>query len=91
MSEKSLDELLDTTRYCYWLDQSEPDHVKPDRFRVCLVFENEPGYRPTGGGGVEPWCWNKATCERMNEKKLGLTPEEANRIVASSMFSHSTN
>jgi len=86
MSEKTIDELLDTTQYCYWLDESEPARDNPDRFRVCLVFEGEPGYRPTGGGDVEPWYWNRATCAYMNETKRGLTPDEVDRIVASSMF-----
>ena len=54
-------------------------------YRVSLVFENEPGHFPTGGGDVAPWFWDEATCERMNQERWGLTDVEALEIVLSSM------
>ena len=79
-----------TKRQCYWLHLLEPEPGYPDRFRVCLVTEDEPGYQPTGGGEgdheVVPWYWDRATCAAMNEKRFGLDEEEAHKIVLSSMF-----
>lgn len=82
-------ELMDTHRWCYWLDEMQPDD-STERFRVSIVVENEPGHFPTGGGDVVPWYWDKATCRAKNTD-LGLTPEDVDRIVASSMFSAGRN
>ena len=83
---KTVDKLLnDGTRYCYWLDKTQPDQQYPDRFRVSLVFENESGYRPTGGGDVVPWYWDVKTCKEQNAR-LGLTTTDVNNIILSSMF-----
>ncbi len=53
-------------RQCYWLREAENCPGNTERFRVCLVTENEPGYQPTGGGegedAVEPWYWDHLTC-----------------------------
>ena len=77
-------------RQCYWLQESEPEPSHPDRFRVCVVTENEPGYQPTGGGEgtdeVVPWYWDQATCTTMNERRFGVSEEDARKIVCSSMF-----
>ncbi len=77
-------------RQCYWLQELEASPDNPDRFRVCLVTENNPGYQPTGGGDggdyVAPWYWDQATCVVMNERRFGLTADESARIVLSSMF-----
>lgn len=79
-------------RQCYWLRELEPEPNHPDRFRVCVVTEDEPGYQPTGHGKgdaeVVPWYWDEVTCEQMNRERFGLEPEEVNKIVVSSMFYH---
>jgi hypothetical protein len=77
-------------RYCFYLDETEPDPTDRNRFRVSVVRENEPGHYPTGGGDKAPWYWDKATCREQNAK-LGLTEDDEFKIVVSSMFpkSHS--
>lgn len=90
----NLNELLDSdVRRCYYLQETQPDPTRPDptdrnSFLVCLVFENESGFFPATGNGpcASPWYWNKETCEEQNRRKFNLTPEEAFKIVASSMF-----
>ena len=84
-----LQELLNEgRRYCWYLNPTVSD---PERgYRPCLVFENESGCYPNGGGDVEPWYWGKdlktaeTVADRMNER-MGITTEEAFKIVASSM------
>ena len=71
--------------YCYWLDLNEPDPDCDGRFRVAVIFQDVPGYRPTGGDDVLPWYWNEETCRQRNER-LGLTEKDVSGIVASSMF-----
>jgi len=84
---KAIDELLnDGTRYCFWLNPAQPSKSNPDRFRVALVFEGERGYRPTGGGDVEPWYWDSETCAEQNAKRLDLTAGDVETILCSSMF-----
>lgn len=88
---RTIDELFDSDiRFCYWLNESQPSPNCPDRFLVCFVFENEPGYWSTGKGDnggdcAFPWYWNSATCAERN-RKLGLTEDDVTRIVESSMF-----
>jgi len=77
-------------RQCYWLHELEPEDRNPDRFRVCVVTEDEAGYHPTGHGEgrdeVVPWYWDQATCAMMNEKHFGLDDDAVRKIVLSSMF-----
>jgi hypothetical protein len=88
----SISELMKTSRWCYWLDQSHPDpdndDSSPPRFRVSVVFESEPGHFPTGGGESyrrkAPWYWDERTCDDANAK-LGMTPKQAFAIVLASM------
>lgn len=91
----SLAELMQTRRWCYWLDQTHPDpdeeRVKgqpPKVFRVSVVVENEPGHYSTGGGESDPlkapWYWDQETCEKANAE-MGVTVEAAFDIVTSSM------
>jgi hypothetical protein len=90
-----LSQLLDTRRWVYWLDQTHPDPdekrekgVAPKVFRVSIVFENEAGHFPTGGGASDPlkapWYWDQETCKHANAKR-GFTEEQAFDIVTSSM------
>ena len=56
------------------------------------VFEGEAGHAPMLGNGAfaQPWFWGhtreeaERTCAKANER-LGHTPEDVARIVASSM------
>jgi hypothetical protein len=90
---KTIDQLLnDGTRYCYYLNESEPEpnwesfgYDFPTRFRVSLVFEGESGHYPTGGGDVEPWYWDRNTCRVRNERH-GLNDSDVAEIIAGSMF-----
>lgn len=83
--KRRFDELMETRRWVYWLDQSCPEERGSKRFRVSIVFENEPGHYPMGGGDILPWFWDKETCKARNEK-LGHNEETVMKIVMSSMF-----
>lgn len=83
---KTIDELLDTKRYCYWLIENEPSETDPNRFRVAFVFEGESDYYPSGGSDVAPWYWDEKTCKAMNRDKLALSPKDVAKIITSSMF-----
>jgi hypothetical protein len=85
---RTIEELLDVDgpRHCFWLDENECESAAhPDWFRVCFVFEGEPGYRPTGGGDIAPWYWHRETCRAKNAG-LGLSESDVTAIVCSSMF-----
>lgn len=87
---KTIDQLLnDGTRYCYYLNASEPSLSHPDRFRVSMVFEGESGHYPTGGGDVEPWYWDRNTCRVRNERH-DLNDSDVAEIIAGSMFPNRT-
>lgn len=87
---------LTNKRFCYFIpaDGFVPGHG----FRVSIVVENEAGHFPTGDwpydGKVNqrvPWFWGmtyEAACriaDEQNEKKLGLTKEDAFKILGSSI------
>lgn len=71
-------ELMETHRWCYFLDITE-------LFRVNIVFENVNGHFPSGSGDTSPWYWDEAVCAAQNEKR-GLSKGDVSGIVASSMF-----
>lgn len=87
----TLDELLDTKRYVFWLDKTKPEQEGSDRYRVSIVFEDEPGHWPTGddnpldGLGVLPWYWDEETCYARNVDR-GYSRQDIDAIVVSSMF-----
>lgn len=81
-------ELLDTRRFCYFVGVES--FVEGKGWRPSIVFENEAGHFPNGGGDVEPWYWGhdyKGAQEICRKKNLdmGVDEEEVNHIVASSM------
>lgn len=76
-------------RLCYYIP---PDQTPTEAgYRVAVVFENEDGYRWTGGDGKEPWYWGKTLaeaekiCDEQNEKRFGLSPKDAAILVLRSM------
>ena len=80
--------LSEGRRYCFVILPEVRDSRRG--FRPCIVFENEPGYYPNGGGDVEPWYWGKdlaiaEQCARYQNAKLGLSDADVNKIVGSSM------
>ena len=79
-----ISEMLNTHRWCYYLDQSQPSPDNPDWFRVSIVFEGVSGHFPTGGNDKEPWYWSQETCNRRN-KLLGYNAEEVMKIIDSSI------
>lgn len=85
-------QLLDEGRsFCYFVGVD--CYVEGKGWRPSIVFENEPGHYPNGGGDVEPWYWGRYrsdyqlaqdTCREKN-KHMGVDEDEALHIVASSM------
>lgn len=83
-------------RQCFFIDET----MNPDGkgFIPALVTENEPGYARMGdpdSDGVTaplPWRWGstieeaKAVVERTNRQDFGIEPDEARKIVVSSLF-----
>ena len=82
-------------RYCFYVP--EDALVPGEGFRPSVVFEDVSGHFPNGTwpyegkpGQSRPWFWGfdlqqaKRICDEKNAE-LGITKEEATRIVASSM------
>lgn len=74
--------------------------IEGEGWRVSIVTEGEPGHQPTGQwpcppGGVRPWFWGMdyqfavKLAQDHNLDKLGITAEEAQAIVFSSMAAQS--
>ena len=69
------------------------DETGPSGFVACLATEGQPGYQAARGNGphAEPWYLGttyeqaRATAEDWNRRDFGLEPDEAAKIVASSM------
>jgi len=92
---KSIEELMATRKFCYYIP--EDAFVEGHGYRVSVVFENEPGHYPTGDWPYEgkpsqkmPWFWGDdlefaKKCAKEENTRLGITEEEAFRIVTSSM------
>jgi hypothetical protein len=87
---------MTSKRQCFYVDAT----MNPDGegFIPALVTEDERGYAPMGrpgpGAGIDrpsPWRWGdtieqaKAACERVNRERFGIEPDEALKIVLSSM------
>lgn len=76
-------------KFCYYIPQGQSD---VNGFIPSLVNEDEPGHAPMigRGEGSAPWYWGKTyeeavkTCEEYN-KKIGISPIEAQRIIDSSI------
>lgn len=81
---------LEIGHYCYYVFETMCEEGKG--FRPVVIVEGEPGYHMQGGDGPMdslPWYWGhdfkkaQEICSKQNER-LGLTPQDVDRIVASS-------
>lgn len=94
-NEKDIDKLFAEKRFCYFVPVD--GLVDGYGFRPSLVFENEPGHFPVGTwpyegkpGQTVPWFWGPtydeavACADKLNDS-MGINPEEAFKIVTSSM------
>ena len=76
-------------RKCFYIPDDQFDE---NGYIPSLVTEGEPGHAPLKGNGAHasPWYWGKTyeeamtVCVKENER-LGISPEDAARIVLSSM------
>ena len=62
-------------------------------FIPSVVYENKPGHYPMTGNGEfsEPWVWGKdfEKAEKIaseHNARMGISEDEANEILLSSMF-----
>jgi hypothetical protein len=76
-------------RWCYRIPAEPYDE---NGWVPSVVTENEPGHAPLTGKGTcaAPWYWGRTyeqarKTARDENAKLGLAPEDAIRIVISSM------
>jgi len=85
--------MKNNTRQCFCIP---PSSLTEYGYVPSLVTENEPGHSPMAGEGKTPWYWGKTIeraeqiCARVNQKRFGISPATANRIVASTMFEGET-
>ena len=76
-------------RFCYFVPaDAEP---VPGGFIPSVVYEDKPGHSPMKGSPSQaPWAWGpdregaEESAQRMNER-MGLTEEDVDIIIASSM------
>ncbi len=78
-------------RSVFFLDKTRPSETRTGCFLVCMATEGRIGFRETGadrgpGDGRRPWYWDDNRCELEN-RRLGISPEDAAAIVISSMGS----
>lgn len=77
---------------CFWIPESQ-DPSEHGGYVPSLVRRNEAGHYPMLGKGpcARPWVWGKTlseareVCADANAKR-GVSPQEADEIVMSSMF-----
>ena len=81
---QDINHLLNTCRWVYYLDRTQPDHENRQLYRVSIVIEDEPGHFPTGGETKEPWYWSEAVCKERNAAR-GFSELDVFEIVSSSM------
>jgi hypothetical protein len=81
----------DEPRKCFYIPA---DAFVPGKGWIpSLVTENEPGHAPLAGDGsyfAEPWYWGMTfqearTIAAAENAKLGLTEQDVNDIIISSM------
>lgn len=75
-------------RWCFYVDETM---VTPDGVIPSVVTEGEPGHAPMMGQGEHssPWYWGDLETAKQiaadENAKRGLTPEDCNEILASSI------
>ena len=80
---------LKAGHYMYFIEPSLYDEKRG--YRVSIVIEGHFGYCPTGGGDVEPYYWGhdlkeaEELAKKRNKEMLGLSEDDMNRIMISSM------
>lgn len=79
-------------RTCFYIPVGQYDD---QGYIPSLVTENEPGHAPLTGNGshAAPWHWGRTyeDAQKIAEeenRRIGVSPEDALQIVASSMRSH---
>ncbi len=79
--------------FCYFI----PVGAKVDGgFIPSVVHANKPGHSPMiGGPDQAPWVWGPTyedaqACAKEKNKQMGLTEEDADKIIASSMAARNT-
>jgi len=89
----NIEQLLQSgKKYCYTILATS--YVKGKGYIPSIVFENESGHFPLAGNPAkmqEAWYWGEdlETAKKIAAEKnaeLGISEEEAFRIVGSSMF-----
>lgn len=76
---------MKTQKYCYELLPDQMMDPSVTEVDVIIIKEGERGYYLTD------WKWKKEFAEEARDAKnaqLGLTPEEANKMLIASMFLH---
>lgn len=80
-------------RFCYYVVETQ-DASEHGGFVPSLVIEGEEGHSPMVGDSSKlqaPWVWGDTLAQAQEiagvfNKRLGLTIQDVDRIVASSMF-----
>lgn len=91
-AQQQLEKLFDTRRWVYYVGESEYDKEKG--YKICIVFENTPGYFPTGTDTKAPWFAGhdldaaEAIVVEMNARR-DIDAKTADIIVATSMSASS--
>lgn len=82
---------MGSKRWCWWVNETQD---ATDGFIPSIVTESEPGHTPMAGNPethTAPYIWGatieeaRRTVDRANAD-LGITPDEARKIVTSSMW-----
>lgn len=79
--------LLEDGHFMFYVDDTMHEE---SGFRPSIVVEGTPGHFPNGGGDTEPWYWGHdlARAQQIAHEKnaaMGVTPEDEDRILMSSM------
>ena len=84
--------MVDLTGKHYAFTLVEEQRTSDGGYIPCIAIEDAPGYHPMTGQGryASPWDWGtRETAQKLcddKNKEIGLSPEDAFRIVGSSMF-----
>jgi len=92
MASNSVSPKLPEGDWCYYICPSQ-DPNEHNGYVPSIVVRDEAGFRPLNGNGscATPWVWGLTLKEaeaqaRKRNLRIGISPEEANLIVLSSML-----